>query len=660
MNIKMAQMLKKDLKDAVKSKNQEKIQELQNVLHTPDSQNKFFEQGLTGYASIDQPWLKQYKNYDESKDANYIQNQTVWDVVERLLEKYSYINFIEYFGRDISRETFASYVEMWARTFRALGVEPGDTIPIYTPATPEAFAMFLAAVAIGAKTYYQKIAITKEALEQETKGAKIAVVFDGLWKNVKDVFSQDRFKNVIVISAADSMMFPLKQIMKMKSYFEQRKSLNKIPNDPKYIWTNDAKKIANYYTGDYKVPFEPGRIATITTSSGTTSNAVKGIMDTNEGILASLRCTINAETGYTEGKRTYTCFPPTASTSLNCLQLLPTVTGGTIIFDPRVEIEKWYERVTKQKPDITISTGSVWERFVQDLLEHEKKTGKVEDLSWIDYFIMGGSGTNPEILNSLNSILRSRGAQRDIQVGYGFSEVFGVLSVAKYNGDYKESENTRPVISVGIPLPGYEVGIFDENGKELPYGQGYRGELWIKAPSNMEGYFGKEDITKATIVDGWIHSGDLCELDSDGNIYYYGRLKNNINVNDNKLYLFDISNDIRAKFKLHDIFVEKKKMTDGTDSLVVYFSKNADNMRDSEELMLLIDQYVTKYNIRIDGYKEFEGALPIDPTTLKLRNKDLDGFRKYKDGTLYDVLYCEEALDTYSKKEFIIHANKQR
>ena len=132
----------------------------------------------TGYATIDEPWLKQYPNYNESMDANYITNKTVWDVTEELLEKYAYINFIEYFGRKISREEFSSYVKTWARTFRALGVEPGDLIPIYAPASPESYAMFFAANSIGAIPYYQKLAITKKAVEEETKGAKIAVVFD--------------------------------------------------------------------------------------------------------------------------------------------------------------------------------------------------------------------------------------------------------------------------------------------------------------------------------------------------------------------------------------------------------------------------------------------------------------------------------------------------
>lgn len=253
-------------------------------------------------------------------------------------------------------------------------------------------------------------------------------------------------------------------------------------------------------------------------------------MDSNEGILASLACTLNAETGYTEGKRTLTCFPPTASTSINCLQLLPTFTGGTIIFDPRVDISMWYKQVMKYKPDITISTGAVWEKFVQDLLTNEKISRKIHDLSWIDYFIMGGSGTTPDILKLINSTIKERGARHDLYAGYGFSEVFGVLSVAKYNGNYKTSEDGKQVISVGIPLPGYIVGIFNENGNELPYGEGVRGELWIKAPSNMEGYYNQPELTKATVIDGWIHSGDLCEIDNEGNIYCYGRLKNYLEI----------------------------------------------------------------------------------------------------------------------------------
>ena len=85
--------------------------------------------------------------------------------------------------------------------------------------------------------------------------------------------------------------------------------------------------------------------------------------------------------------------------------------------------------------------------------------------------------------------------------------------------------------------------------------------------------------------------------------------------------------------------LEKKKMSDGTDSLVLYFVQNEDTRREARELELAIDEFVTKYNIKIDGYREFEASLPIDPTTLKPKNKYTDGFKKYKDGKVYEVSY---------------------
>ena len=620
--------------------------DINNLKINKEKLNKIYENDRTWYASIDQPWLQQYKS--DPRKFDYEKNKSIWTATKEVLEKYSDVPFIEYFGNKISREEFTNYVETWARALRTLGVEKGDYIPLYVPATPESYAIFLAANAIGAIPYFQKLSITEQSLNEETKDAKIAVVFDGLWNNVKNVFSNERFKNVIITSAADSMMFPLKKIAQFKSYFENKKSKNGIPNDSKYIWTKDIKKISDYYTGSFEIPFESNKTAIITTSSGTTGHTVKGIMDSNEGALASLLCTINAETGFTKGKRTLTCFPPTASTSINCLQLLPTFTGGTIIFDPRVDITKWYSQVMKYKPDITISTGSVWERFVNDLLENEKK-GKKTDLSWVDYFIMGGAGTTPQILDWINSSIRKRGAQRDIRVGYGFSEVFGVLSVQKYDNELVDNEKEHSVINVGIPLPGYIVGLFDENGNELQYGNGQRGELWIKAPSNMEGYYGKKELTDETIIDGWIHSGDLCEIDKYGNIFVYGRIKNSIKINDEKIYLFDLASEIREKFNLHDVIVERKKMADGTNSLVMYYCQETNNKIDNKKLIKEIDDYLLKKNIVIDGYKERDKSMPIDPTTIKPKTNDATGFIKFINDDQFIVDYDEVSLDIYEK-----------
>lgn len=600
-------------------------------------------QNKTGLATIDQPWMKYYDMENPIINLEKTKSKTVWDFVEECLDSEKEIPAIEYFGRIISRKEFKEYVIEWAKGLKALGVKEGDYISLYVPAAPESLALFLASNAIGAIPYFQKLAITKEALQEETKESKVAVVFDMMWDNVKEVFSEDRFEHIIVTSVVDSMKFPLKQITNIKNSFSKDKPA--IPKESRFIKTKDVLKLARDYKGEYRTKFTPNQIAIITTSSGTTSNEVKGTMDTNEGILSSIVAWVNSGLRWTRGKRTLTCFPPTASTSVNCLQLSPLITGGTIIFDPRVEMSLWHDQLMKYKPDLTISTGPVWELFARNI-DKMNREGKILDLSWADAFLVGGAGTTPGILEYINKVLKKNGLKRDLYSGYGYSEVFGPICVAKAD---MNNTSDLPVLNIGLPMPEYEVGIFDEEGNELPYGKGYRGELWSRCPATMHGYYGKPDKTKDIIVDGWIHSGDLCEIDENGSIYCYGRLKHSVVIDGEKVFLFDISIDVREKFGLHDVFTEDKKLTDGTDAINMYFVQEDSERKETSELIAEIDEYLASKNIEIHAYKEYPDMLPIEPTTLKIKTKETDGFVKYKDGKKNSVSYEEIEKDVYKE-----------
>lgn len=165
----------------------------------------------------------------------------------------------------------------------------------------------------------------------------------------------------------------------------------------------------------------------------------------------------------------------------------------------------------------------------------------------------------------------------------------------------------------------------------------------------MHGYYDKPEETSKSLINDWIHTGDLCEIDDLGNIYVYGRLKNTINIDDKQIYLFDITNDLRNKFKLHDVIVENRKLENGETSLVVYFVQNENTKIDTKELTCAIDEYLSTKNISINGYKEFEESLPIDPTTAKPRRRDNDGFIKYINGEKYDISYEIVNGDIYSE-----------
>ena len=102
--------------------------------------------------------------------------------------------------------------------------------------------------------------------------------------------------------------------------------------------------------------------------------------------------------------------------------------------------------------------------------------------------------------------------------GYGLSEASPVIS-SNTPGRYRFG-------SSGILVKPIDLKVCDEEGQELPQGQ--KGELWIKGGNVMAGYWRNEKSTAETIVDGWLHTGDICNVDSDGFIYIRGRNKNMI------------------------------------------------------------------------------------------------------------------------------------
>lgn len=472
------------------------------------------EKKLTGYPSIDKPWLKYYQQGAAEKANDIPTDKTVWDVIEEKLIEYYEYPALEYFGRVFSRQKFMDLCYIWARTFRAMGVEQNEVVPVYGPFVPDICAMVFGLNMIGACPYFLKLAISPEALAEETKDSKIAVVYDGMWKNVANEFSKDRFKKVIVATVTADMPSPKKQIVSFINSIEAKKNKSQIPNDKKYIWADKARDIANYYTGEVKVPFVSNRPTFITSSSGTTVNGiVKGTVATNESTISQLYMGRNSNIQYFPGDRCLNHFPPTASTSLNVLFLLALYHGETILLDPRVSEKDFYYQLTQLKPNIALHTGSAWEAFF-NRVSREMQQGKKFDFNYAKGWTVGGEGSDVKKIQKWNEIMDRACAHDHLFSGYGSSELFSGTTVENINARYDFS---KQIMSVGIPYAGIVMGVFDDNGNELSYNQ--RGELRIKSKSAMKGYYNKPELTEETIVDGWVRTGDLGEIDEKGFIY---------------------------------------------------------------------------------------------------------------------------------------------
>lgn len=540
-------------------------------------------------------------------------------------------------------------------------MEEDEVVPIYGPFFPDIFSITCALNLIGATPYFLKLAMSKKDFEIETSESKFAIVFDGMWNNVKDVFSDDRFKKVIIVTASDSMLSPKKEIVTFFNYIDSLKNKSLVPRKDKYIWVDTAKKMANYYTGEVKVAFKENRNAFITSSSGTSiKGEVKGVIATNESAIAQLYQADNAKINYFAGDKCLTNFPPTASTSLNCLFLLPMYRGLTLINDPRVSESGFYKQMMETKPNVVLTTGSLWEAFFRNI-EKEREKGKEVDLSYAKMWIIGGEGTNPAYFKKWNDLMKICGSKTPLFSGYGMSEVFSVLSVETLNSSSDARNIEKPVISVGIPYPGTNVKIVDKLGNELKYDE--RGELLIKSNTAMKGYYNKPKLTNKALSDGFVHTGDIFSINEDGLLYLWGRADDKAIINNEEIYLFDIANKIKTDKDVADSFVNAMELEDSSISLVAHIVFNPDFIGNREEKYKEIDNMLKEFlpeNVVIDGYKEHLITFKCSPTTIKKDRKglmkELDGYIKVLDDNIYSLSF--EIVESGLIKKYELLNNK--
>ncbi len=430
---------------------------------------------------------------------------------------------------------------------------------------------------------------------------------------------------MIIARITDAMPTPKKQIVSVMTKIRKK---TQIPRGEKYISVSDAKELGKGYNGEIKATFVSNRNAFITSSSGTTvGGIVKGVVVTNETVLTQLSISDASGTQFFKGERCLNHFPPTAATSLNLLFLVPLYRGMTVVMDPRVEEKDFYNQITKLHVNAACSTGSAWEAFF-NRLEKERAKGKEFDFSYVKCWVVGGEGTDSKKFQKWQNVMHELGSDRGLASGYGSSELFASACSEFVNARYDFS---KPIMSVGIPMAGITVGVFDEEGKELGYNQ--KGELWIRSKSVMKCYYNKPELTAKTKVDGWIHTGDLAEIDEKGFVYIWGRLKDTVGTQDGRIiYLFDIANRIKEKEYIDDAIVIDKSTDPESVNLVAHIVwdasvKNEDKERNLIDLTECIKQY--EPSVKLNTFAFHDVMLPYSPTTLK---KDKNRMANQKEG----------------------------
>ncbi|RDK11924.1 class I adenylate-forming enzyme family protein [Cupriavidus lacunae] len=246
-------------------------------------------------------------------------------------------------------------------------------------------------------------------------------------------------------------------------------------------------------------------IAAMIYTSGTTG-APKGVMLSHSNLIFSAS-TMARYRGLTEYDRSYAALPMSHTMGLTSVMLSTLIAGGSVLVVPRFEVAHLVDAL--ESFSVTLFQGV--QAMYTGLLGFLKTEGRSGLKHRLRYLYAGGSPLDPTLKASVEDIFGL-----PLNNGYGMTETSPTIC-------HTRLEDRRKDASVGPAIPGISIRIVDHAGRDVA--QGESGELWVKGPNVMQGYFRNAAASSEVLQDGWLKSGDLASVDLDGNVHLVGRLK---------------------------------------------------------------------------------------------------------------------------------------
>lgn len=462
------------------------------------------QQNLTGYPSIDKPWLKYYS--EEAKTAP-LPDCSIYEYLWENNKDYPKDTAINYLGRKITYGELFKRIDQTAAAFAALGVKPKEIVTVAIPSIPEALYCVYALNKIGAvANMIHPLAGKQETINYLNEvESRVAVLFDGTLRIVSDALGETGLEHAVIVGAGESLPFGLKQL-----YFFK----NKAPKlEPPLLCDWKSFINAGKNTIVPKVKKDINETAIISHTGGTTGEP-KGVMCSDNGcnsLMYQLLCCFT----FDRQECSLNVLPPFINYSLLESIMAMLAVGIYVVLIPKYDPMHFAKYIRKYRPNQVLSIPSYWEALLRI-----EKTEKI-DLSCFKHIYSGGEKMELETETEINAFLKKHGAETTLYNCIGSTEMMAGATII-YDNCYKGG-------SVGIPMVDVNCKIVEpESNLELTYGK--EGEICFSGPTVMLGYYNNQPATDEVVKvhsDGqrWLHTGDLGYIDEDGVLFVTGRIK---------------------------------------------------------------------------------------------------------------------------------------
>lgn len=454
------------------------------------------------------PWLSQYP--PEIPATLNLQEATVQNYLKQTAEKFPEKTAIHFMGKELTYKQVYNYAKKLAAYLQSLGIEKGDRVAIMLPNTPQSIISYYAILMAGGIVVQTNPLYMERELEYQMKdsGAKAIITLDILFPRVSKVISNTDLENVIVTAIKDYLPFPKNIVYP----FIQKKQYGIIVNvkheGQNHLFTEIMKQPAGQIK-EYDFDFEED-LALLQYTGGTTGFP-KGVMLTHKNLVANAAMCNAWLYKCKPGEETVLGILPFFHVyGMTAVLILSVMQGSKMVLLPKFDPETTLKTIQKQKPTLFPGAPTIY----IGLLNHPDL--KKYDLSSIDSCISGSAPLPVEVQEQFEEVTGGK-----LVEGYGLTESSPVTH-ANFLWDKKKVKG-----SIGVPWPETDSVILSmETGEPLPPGE--IGEIAVKGPQVMKGYWNRPEETEQVLRDGWLLTGDLGYMDEEGYFYIVDRKKDMI------------------------------------------------------------------------------------------------------------------------------------
>jgi long-chain acyl-CoA synthetase len=419
------------------------------------------------------------------------------------------------------KRTYASLyrdVRRFAAGLQRLGVRKGDRVALMLPNCPQFLIAFWGALEAGATVVPTNPLYTPREVEQQLadSGAETVVVLSRLYPVVKQARPGTKLRHVIVTNIKEEMP-PLLRLL--FTVAKEKKDGHRQPfrGEPGAIGLPELLASAGEPA---RVDVSPSDIAVLQYTGGTTG-VPKGAMLSHRALVANtLQCRAWFTNLEDTGAVFMTVMPLFHVYGLTVAMDLAVQSASALVLEPQFDLKHVLGDVQRHKADVFPGAPRIYNAIINSPLAAKY------DLRSIDACI---SGSAPLMIETARKFKEMTGGH--LVEGYGLTEAAPVTHCNPLFGEGKQK-----IGSIGVPFPDVEAKIVDlETGeRDLPVGEA--GELVLRGPQLMDGYYRKLEDTAQTIRDGWLHTGDIARVDEDGYFSIVDRKKEMIIVSGFNVY----------------------------------------------------------------------------------------------------------------------------